>query len=76
MADEEDEVMAVSGRTQQGMYGSHADLTEYPGSKAEADARVEELRATGEYRRVEARRWNNGTRAKPLDAYKVMAWKK
>lgn len=68
--------MAVSGNTQQGMYGDHATLTEYPDSKAEADARVLELRATGDYRRVEVRPFNNGSRARPLTAYKVMAWRK
>lgn len=68
--------MAVSGRTQQGMWGDHAQEIYTPRSRAEAEALRDEMKATGLYRRVEVRQWNNGSRARPLPAFKVLYWLK
>lgn len=68
--------MAVSGRTQQGMYGNHACITEYVGTRSEAEKIQSEWRASGFYSRVQIYPWNNGTRKNPRIEFKIMAWKK
>lgn len=64
-----------SGRALQSLRSAPADLKELIGAESAAVARVEELKATNEYRRVEKRRWNNGTRQAPRWEWMVLAWK-
>lgn len=69
--------MAVSGNTQAGMWGDHANgpWLNFK-TRAEAEAAADELRATGDYRRVEVRMWNNGTATTRIMNFKVNAWRK
>ena len=66
--------MAVSGRTQGGLYADHATISEYVATLAEAESMRDQWRRSGHYRRVQIYPWNNGTKAKPRVEYKVLGW--
>jgi hypothetical protein len=66
--------MAVSARTQRGMYARHATLTDYVATREEAEKLQREWRASGQFRRVQIYTWNSGTRQRPQTEYKVLAW--
>jgi hypothetical protein len=68
--------VAVSQNTQNGMYANHASKSFFVKTVGEMEQLKGELRASGEYRKVSHARWNNGSRARPIWEYKVMAWGK
>lgn len=69
--------MAISESFQRALNAKTADKQDYsPRTLAEAETLRDEMRASGLYRRVEVRRFNNGSRARPLDGFFVNAWLK
>lgn len=66
--------MATSHNTQRGLYGNHADTTDYFKTEREARTCADAMRASGNYRRAQVIRWNDGSRAQPRWAYMVKGW--
>jgi len=67
--------MAISDKLQSTLMAKSADRQFYGvRDNAAAQAKQDELRATGLYRRVEVRTFNNGSRARPLTGYFINVW--
>lgn len=67
--------MAVSGNTQAALNANMATIKDFRETAVAAELRAAELRHSGEYRSVQIRRWNNGSRAAPRWEYMVLAWR-
>lgn len=69
--------MAISERFQRDLNAKNADKRDYsPRTREEAEKLRDEMRASGLYRRVEIRQFNNGSRARPIAGYFINAWLK
>jgi hypothetical protein len=67
--------MAISDKLQSTLMAKSAGRSFYGiRNKAEAQEAQEAYRATGLYRRVEIRTFNNGSRARPLTGYFINVW--
>ena len=66
--------MAISASFQKALYAKSATKCVFCDTFAEAEKVAAEMRGIGSYRRVEVRRWNNGSKARPVWSYKVNVW--